>query len=94
VLAKLLRKRVTLKATTLRSRSDAYKADLAQSFARDVLPRMGGAAETTAVSGEASVSTMAPVIAETFKGLESVQNAFDAMLRSENIGKFVISVRE
>lgn len=94
VLGRLLRKRISLRATTLRARSDAYKADLARSFAADVLPRIGGEAEAAASGVEASVSTVFPVIAEAFKGLESVQKAFDAMLRSENVGKFVIVVRE
>ena len=34
----LLKKRVTIKATTLRSRSDDYKTELVNNFRRDCLP--------------------------------------------------------
>eukprot|EP00160_Parvularia_atlantis_P002283 Unigene11878_Nuclearia_a/m.36173 Unigene11878_Nuclearia_a/g.36173 ORF Unigene11878_Nuclearia_a/g.36173 Unigene11878_Nuclearia_a/m.36173 type:complete len:339 (+) Unigene11878_Nuclearia_a:118-1134(+) len=40
MLGAVLRKRLTLTGTTLRNRSDAYKAALVADFAREVLPRL------------------------------------------------------
>ena len=52
LLGTLLRKRATLVGTTLRNRSDAYKARLVAAFAANALPLLESGALTAVVHGE------------------------------------------
>lgn len=97
VLGMLLRKRIQLRATTLRARSDAYKASLAAGVAANVMPRITAPSAAASVSPAGDVAATAgadlqPVIEATLDGLESVSEAFARMRRSENLGKYVIRV--
>lgn len=94
----LLRKRIQLRATTLRARSDAYKAGLAAGLAANVMPRIAApsaAATSVSATGDAAPAGSAPlrpVIEDTLDGLDAVAEAFARMRRSENLGKYVIRV--
>ncbi|KAA0148084.1 hypothetical protein FNF29_06879 [Cafeteria roenbergensis] len=97
-LGMLLRKRIQLRATTLRARSDAYKAGLAAGLAANVMPRIAApsaAATSVSATGDAAPAGSAPlrpVIEDTLDGLDAVAEAFARMRRSENLGKYVIRV--
>jgi NADPH:quinone reductase-like Zn-dependent oxidoreductase len=78
-LAPILRKRVSLVGTTLRNRSDAYKADLVARFEREALPKLASGAFT-------------PVIHAEFGGLEEAQAAHELMESNANTGKILIRV--
>jgi len=93
-LGMLLRKRLQIRATTLRARSDEYKAALASRFWAAVMHRVSASAEEAKADGEteAAAPSLAPVIADTLDGLEMVGEAFARMRRSENIGTYVIRV--
>ena len=79
LLAMMLRKRLRLEATTLRSRSDEYKAELTAAFADHSL----GLIE----SGEYSV-----IVDEKSFSLNDVQLAHDYMESNANIGKILVQV--
>lgn len=79
-LGKLMMKRISLLATTLRGRSVKYKKELVEKF------RESGALEKLA-SGEFQI-----VIDKEFEGLESLQAAHDHMESNANIGKIVVSL--
>jgi putative PIG3 family NAD(P)H quinone oxidoreductase len=76
----LMAKRVQLLATTLRSRSLAYKVELTQEFAADVLPRF--------VDGD-----LRPVI-DSVMDWREVGVAHRRMESNENAGKIVLRVRD
>ena len=76
--AKMLAKRVTIHATTLRSRSDEYKTHLINAFNHDFYHCL----ELAAIS---------PVIYQQFDWHE-VEVAHQVMLNNENIGKLVLTV--
>jgi putative PIG3 family NAD(P)H quinone oxidoreductase len=74
----LMAKRAQLLATTLRSRSDAYKVDLTQEFAADVLPDF--------IDGD-----LRPVIDSVYDWTD-VAEAHRRMENNENAGKIVLSL--
>ena len=76
--AKLMQKRVQLLASTLRTRSDAYKAELVAAFAAEALPLIA--------DGRAK-----PVIDREFL-LEDAQLAHEYMETDANIGKILLKV--
>lgn len=78
IFAGMLRKRLTLTASTLRSRSEGYKAALTRAFAARVLPQF-----------EAGIYK--PVISAEFS-LQEIGAAHKLMESNETIGKTVIRV--
>jgi tumor protein p53-inducible protein 3 len=97
LLGSVLRKRLTIKGTTLRARPEEYRSSLVKAFSDDVM----GAVITGCMEGSDIIArevtprtegSVAPVIARVFDGLDSVSTAFEEMLESANIGKFVIRV--
>lgn len=81
LLPTILRKRARLVGTTLRNRSEAYKADLVARFTQEALPYFSG--------GEGRV--FKPIIHGEFP-LEEVGAAHTLMESNETIGKLVIKV--
>lgn len=79
-LAPILAKRLSIKATTLRSRSLQYKSQLTREFAQGVLPLIE--------KGE-----IKPVIDQIFSWKE-VQKAHQYMGENKNIGKIVLVIDE
>lgn len=77
--ATILRKRVQLLGTTLRARSDAYKAELTAAFARDALPLLASGA-------------VQPVIDSEY-ALEEAQAAHERMESNVNTGKILLTVQ-
>jgi putative PIG3 family NAD(P)H quinone oxidoreductase len=77
-IAKLLAKRITLSASTLRSRSDEYKAQLVASFTRDFY--------TALEDGK-----IKPII-DSIYPWQQTEKAHDKMANNENIGKLVLQV--
>lgn len=75
----LMAKRAQLLASTLRSRSLAYKVQLTQEFAADILPAF--------VDG-----TLEPIIDSTFDWTEAAA-AHRRMENNENVGKIVLTVQ-
>jgi tumor protein p53-inducible protein 3 len=77
----ILRKRLQVIGTTLRSRSDDYKAELVSEFVkRGMLDRL--------TSGE-----LRPVLdAKSFSSLDEVQEALDYMETDKSVGKVVLRV--
>ena len=79
VLAALLRRRGSLRATTLRARSDEYKAQLVAGFSRDILPHFSGAAPR-----------LVPVV-DTVLGIRDMVTAHTRMEHNQNIGKIIMT---
>ena len=79
-LSKLLAKRVTIAATLLTPRSDAYKASLTQEFIKNVLPFFED-------------GRIKPIIDTTFP-LEDVAKAHQYMEDNKNIGKLILEVNK
>ncbi|ALO34389.1 hypothetical protein CMT41_06335 [Colwellia sp. MT41] len=77
-IAKLLAKRLTLSASTLRNRSDDYKANLVTSFISDFYPEL--------VNGR-----IKPVIDSVYPWQQAEQ-AHEKMANNENIGKLILLV--
>jgi putative PIG3 family NAD(P)H quinone oxidoreductase len=77
-IAKLLRKRLTIKASTLRNRSDRYKKQLIIDFVNDFYPLL-------------KKGKITPVIDSVFSWQEAEQ-AHQLMLTNSNIGKIVLKV--
>jgi tumor protein p53-inducible protein 3 len=75
---KLMQKRIQLLSTTLRSRSNEYKASLVAAFTRDALPLLAS-------------NTLTPVIDREFS-IEDTNDAHVYMESNENIGKILIKV--
>ena len=80
VLAALLRRRGSLRATTLRARSDEYKAQLVAGFSRDILPHFSGLAPR-----------LVPVV-DTVLGIRDVVTAHTRMEQNQNIGKIIMTL--
>lgn len=78
-LASLMRKRIHLKPSLLRSRPQAYKAELVRRFKADALQRVGAPAG------------FEHRIDREFSGLGSAQAAHDYMESNANSGKIVIA---
>ncbi len=76
--ASILRKRVSLLGTTLRNRSDEYKAALVSDFASRTLPGL-------------EKGSLRPVI-ETVLNLEDAQAAHELMESNANTGKILLAV--
>lgn len=77
-IAKLLAKRLTLSASTLRNRSDDYKANLVASFISDFYAEL--------INGG-----IKPVIDSVYPWQE-VEQAHEKMANNENIGKLVLTL--
>jgi len=77
-IAKLLAKRLTLSASTLRNRSEEYKAQLVDSFSRDFYADL--------VNG-----TIKPIIDSVYPW-QQVEQAHEKMAKNENVGKLVLLV--
>lgn len=77
-LGKIFRKRIHIKATTLRNRSDTYKADLTKAFQRDMLPAIAS-------------GTIEPVIDRVYSWTEA-ETAHAYMAKNQNTGKIVLTV--
>ncbi len=78
LLSLLLRKRVSLLSTTLRTRSDAYKAELVRAFAERALPALASGA-------------LIPIIDSTYR-MADVQAAHAHMESNGTIGKVLLEV--
>eukprot|EP00898_Chlorokybus_atmophyticus_P000336 jgi/Chlat1/1302/Chrsp118S08658 len=78
MMGRLLRKRVSLLATTLRYRPDEYKIKLAREFAEHALPLFAN-------------GTYAPVVDSMYK-LEDVAKAHEKMGANENHGKLLLTL--
>jgi tumor protein p53-inducible protein 3 len=76
--AHMLRKRVTITATTLRSRTDEYKTLLTRQFASEILPVL-------------AAGILKPIIDKEFE-LKDIQAAHDYMESNASVGKIVIKV--
>lgn len=74
----ILRKRIQIQGTTLRARSDEYKAELTQEFTDKIMPLLESGA-------------LKPVVDKEFE-LSDVQTAHDYMESNANIGKIVLKV--
>ena len=77
-IAKLLMKRLTLTASTLRNRSDSYKAELVSGFSKDFYRQLA--------QGEIN-----PVI-DTIYPWQDAELAHQKMANNENIGKLILTV--
>jgi NADPH:quinone reductase-like Zn-dependent oxidoreductase len=77
-LREILSKRLTIRGTTLRSRTTAEKADATAQFVAAVLPHLAR-------------GTMRPVIDRVLP-LDRVREAHEAMQRDETFGKIVLRV--
>jgi len=78
-LGALAKKRISLLATTLRTRPKAFKQHLVSRFSREVLPKLASGA-------------MVHVIDREFGGLSQAQAAHDYMETNANVGKIVLTV--
>ena len=76
--AKMLAKRVTLHATTLRSRRDDYKTSLIQAFKRDFYQSL-------------EQGLIKPVIYKQYPWRD-VESAHQVMLNNENVGKIILTI--
>lgn len=77
--AQILRKRIALLGTTLRGRSDDYKAALTAAFAEHALPKF--------VDG-----SYKPVIERVFASLEEAGAAHELMESNATVGKILLKV--
>lgn len=78
LLTAVLRKRLSITGTTLRNRSNAYKAELTSAFAATALPRLAAGIYKPIVSAEFS--------------LAEISAAHALMESNETIGKTVIRI--
>lgn len=76
--AKMLMKRITIQATTLRNRSESYKANLVRDFTNDFY-------------GALSTNKIKPVIDAVYSW-RNVETAHQRMENNHNIGKIVLKV--
>ena len=74
-LANLLAKRVTLSFSTLRTRSDDWKAELVNDFKKEVLPFLG--------------YDLKPIVYKTIRKNE-INEGHEMMKKNENVGKIVV----
>ncbi len=77
-IAKLLLKRITIQASTLRNRSDKYKTSLVNAFIADFYEAL-------------SMGIIQPVIAQVFPW-QQVELAHQVLMRNSNIGKLILTV--
>ena len=77
-IAKLLLKRVTITASTLRNRSDEYKANLVTAFIEDFYPLLEN-------------KKIVPVL-DTVLPWQEVEAAHQKMLNNKNIGKLILNI--
>lgn len=82
ILGGLLKKRATLSATTLRTRSDEYKADLVEQFTKNVLPMFSRTGKTK----------LKAVVDRVFH-LDDIQEAHRYVELNKNIGKVLLQVK-
>jgi NADPH2:quinone reductase len=78
-LGPILRKRIRLEGSTLRSRPDAFKAQLVRSFTEECIPALAR-------------GDLKPVI-ETSFDLSEMRQAHELMESNATIGKIVITVK-
>jgi len=76
-LNKLMEKRISLHSSTLRNRSDDYKAELLQEFSQEIMPKFA--------SGELN-----PVIDSIYTSVDHIKEAHHKMENDMNIGKIVV----
>lgn len=89
--ARMLQKRVTLSASTLRNRSDTYKADLVQAFTSEFTQLLYG--QSLSHEQLQPKDLIQPVIDTVFSWQE-VELAHQKMAENKNIGKLVMTVDE
>ncbi|KOO29598.1 quinone oxidoreductase pig3 [Chrysochromulina tobinii] len=75
----MARKRLSLLATTLRTRPLAFKEALVERFAREVLPKL-------------ATGRLEHIIDRVFVGLEQAQAAHEYMESNANVGKIVLKL--
>ena len=80
LLGTLLRKRASIRGTTLRTRSRSYKRELTHRFVQEVLPLL-------------KKGSVRVVVDSTFP-LKRVNDAYDRLLQNKNIGKIVLAVSQ
>lgn len=88
LLGGLLAKRARLLTSTLKARSDGYKAHLISEFSKNALPYF---AEPAMVGGEKVI--LKAVIDKQFP-LEQVVDAHKYVLENKNIGKVVLKIAQ
>jgi len=76
--AKLLAKRIRVTASTLRNRSDDYKAKLVTDFTNDFMPLL-------------TLGKIKPVVDSIYSWAE-VELAHERMLANKNIGKLILTL--
>lgn len=76
-LMKLMDKRISLHFTTLRNRSDEYKADLLRQFSQEIMPKFA--------TGE-----LVPIIDSIYTNVDHIREAHNKMENDLNIGKIVV----
>lgn len=79
-LAGILSKRLTICGTTLRSRSDEYRANLVEQFSHNFAESFGPG------------GNLRPIIDHTFAGLDSVPNALEYLRSNKTMGKVVVEL--
>lgn len=80
VLGGLLRKRASIRGTTLRSRSDVYKANLVKKFSADCLDKFGG-----------EKPQLKPIVDSVMK-ISDIKAAHEKMESNKNNGKIVLTI--
>ncbi|XP_077994863.1 quinone oxidoreductase PIG3-like isoform X2 [Glandiceps talaboti] len=83
ILAKIIRKRLSITGTTLRARSNDYKADLVQRFSENALPNFSP-------GGTPQLKT----IIDSVMSLDDIAKAHQMMDDNKNTGKIILQVRE
>lgn len=83
VLGQILAKRLTITGTTLRTRSDKYKAELVAAFVKNAIPHFKG------VDGASPKLTQ---VIDRVMALEEVVAAHDCMEADSNLGKIIMKV--
>jgi len=79
-IAKMLQKRIQITASTLRNRSDDYKASLVKNFIEDF-------------GDQIAKQTIKPIIYQSYPW-KDVELAHHCMMSNENIGKLVLTIDE
>lgn len=77
ILGSLLSKRISIRPTTLMSRSNDYKAKLVSEFSKNVLPHFG--------------TKVFPIIDKTFS-IDDVVKAHKYLESNQNIGKVLLDI--
>ncbi len=87
----MLRKRLKLIGSTLRSRSDKYKAALVIDFVRDCGALLGLPDGTGAAAAAASAVVVKPIVDSVY-AFADVEQAHARMQANLNVGKIVLSL--